>query len=84
MRTRWLVVALLVAGTLAQRGGYGNFSQPGNPRYDGRFMFARLKYTVGQGGYYYRGLPSWAHGEPYAEENLMKIMQERGLLPAKQ
>jgi hypothetical protein len=68
------------AAARAQRGGYGNFSQPGNPRYDGRFMFARLKYTVGQGGYYYRGLPSWAHGEPYAEENLMKIMESISLL----
>jgi hypothetical protein len=43
-------------------------------------MFARLKYTVGQGGYYYRGLPSWAHGEPYGEENLMKIMGSISLL----
>src|ERR1051325_6611845 len=37
-------------------------------------MFPGFKYTGGQGGYYYRGLPAWAHGEPYGEENLMKIM----------
>jgi hypothetical protein len=72
-------VVLLVAATvssLAQRGGYyiSNFAPPANPRYDGRFMFNRVKYTVGQGGYYYHGLPAWAHGDPYAEENLMKIM----------
>jgi len=45
-----------------------------NLRYDGRFAFARLKYRVGLGGYYYRGLPAWAHGYPGAEENLMKIL----------
>ena len=27
-----------------------------NAPYDGRFTFARLKYTTGPGGYYYRGL----------------------------
>src|SRR5215467_7219726 len=64
---------LLAAGAaLAQRGGYGAISE--NPRYDGKFMFARLKYTVGMGGYYYHGMPAWAHGDPYAEENLMKII----------
>jgi hypothetical protein len=66
--------ALLIAASaaLAQRGGYGFSAE--NPRYDGRFMFARLKYTVGMGGYYYHGMPAWAHGDPYAEENLMKII----------
>ena len=33
-----------------------------NIPYDGRFTFARLKYTTGPGGYYYCGLPAWAHG----------------------
>jgi hypothetical protein len=75
-----LLLLLVTASALAQRGGYGYFSQASNPRYDGRFMFARLKYSVGSGGYYYRGLPSWAHGEPYAEENLMKIMDSISLL----
>ena len=52
------------------------------PTYDGRFTFARLKYTSGPGGYYYRGLPAWAHGYipsvdgDRAEVNLMKIMNE--------
>ena len=64
------LLVLLATGTaLAQRGGNRGrlpFSQApviqsSNPRYDGRFMFNRLKYTVGNGGYYYRGLPSWAH-----------------------
>jgi hypothetical protein len=47
-----------------------------NVRYDGRFTFTRLMYTTGPGGYYYRGLPAWAHGYNVAEANLMKIMRE--------
>jgi hypothetical protein len=47
-----------------------------------RFTFARIKYTTGPGGYYYHGLPAWAHGfvsaegGDRAEQNLMKIMRE--------
>ena len=37
------------------------------PSYDGRFTFARLKYaTDSPRGYYYCGLPAWAHGYPRA------------------
>ena len=51
-----------------------------NVRYDGRFTFARLRYTTAPGGYYYLGLPAWAHGYARAEENLMRIMREVTLL----
>src|SRR5438477_8888917 len=58
-----------------------------NPRYDGRFTFARLKYNTAPGGYYYcGGLPAWAHGYfpcrggLRAETNLMKIMDELSYL----
>src|SRR5215471_13635693 len=47
-----------------------------NVPYDGRFTFARAKYITGPGGWYYRGLPAWAHGYPMAEQNLMRIMNE--------
>jgi hypothetical protein len=47
-----------------------------NVLYDGRFTFARIKYETAPGGYYYRGLPAWAHGYPRAELNLMKIVNE--------
>jgi hypothetical protein len=56
-----------------------------NIPYDGRFTFARIRYTgLGPMSYYYRGLPAWAHGyvpDPRrgsgrAEDNLMKIMSE--------
>jgi hypothetical protein len=93
---------VLVAGfadLLAQRrggfGGPGRFPGVGaediavqNPKYDGRFAFARLKYDSGPGGYYYYGLPAWAHGYvsvrggERAERNLMKIMNEVSYLGA--
>jgi hypothetical protein len=47
-----------------------------NAPYDGRFTFARLTYETGPGGYYYGGLPAWAHGYPRAERNLMRILRE--------
>lgn len=47
-----------------------------NVKYDGRFTFARLQFTTGPGGYYYMGLPAWAHGYPRAEQNLVKILSE--------
>lgn len=46
-----------------------------NIPYDGRFTFARLSYTTNSpDGYYYRGLPAWAHGYDLAERNLMQIL----------
>ena len=69
----------------AQRGFWpGPGPEPGsrNVRYDGRFTFARVKYTTGPGGYYYCGLPAWAHGYAScrggnrAERSLMQIMTE--------
>lgn len=47
----------------------------GNPLYDGRFTFARIKYR----GYSHasgREGPGWAHDYPDAEVHLMKIMRE--------
>ena len=90
---------LAAAGAVAAQrpfGGFGRFGQSGyeptidNPDYNGTFTFARIKYTsgvgpeFGVGGYYYRGIPAWAHGyvpDPRrgsgrAEVNLMKIMDD--------
>jgi len=47
-----------------------------NIPYDGQFTFARLKFTTGPGGFYYFGLPAWAHGYPRAEDNLSRILDE--------
>jgi hypothetical protein len=92
--TRFLVLVGLLAGTItgAAQGGrafdlFGRSdSSMSNTPYDGRFTFARIKYTTGPGGYYYHGLPAWAHGYTSAEgggraeQNLMKIMREVTLL----
>ena len=87
-------LAVLAGGVtlLAQRrqlfGGYQREPSASNVKYDGKFMFARLKYTSGPGGYYYCGLPAWAHGYvscrggSRAESNLMKIMNELSFLNA--
>jgi hypothetical protein len=81
-------VACCAAVALAQRGfgGFGGrwvpFSIEPNAKYDGRFTFVRVKYETAPGGYWWRGLPSWAHGYPLAEQNLMKIMNEVSYLGA--
>ena len=82
---------LLAAGSaLAQRGFGRRFGrQVGrevdvqNEPYDGRFTFARVRYTTAPGGFWYQGLPSWAHGYPMSEETLMRIMNEVTFLGAR-
>jgi Domain of unknown function (DUF4159) len=78
-----LVVSIASASAFAQRrffdgfgGSRGNFKPYPNTPYDGRFNFVRVIYDCDLSGYWYRGLPSWAHGYPMAERNLMKIMNE--------
>jgi Domain of unknown function (DUF4159) len=78
-----LMIAAFASGAAAQRYGalQGDPATPNLP-YDGRFTFARLRYTVAPGGYYYRGLPAWAHGYSHAEENLLAITHEVSMLDA--
>lgn len=55
-----------------------------NVPYDGRFTFARLRYEPAPGGYYYFGIPPWAHGYGFdpnpanerAGRNLARIVNE--------
>lgn len=80
------LITLVVAGAIrghAQRpwfGGSNDIPIDPAPPFDGRFTFARLKFTTGPGGYYFRGLPAWAHGYVgggqgrRAETNLAKIL----------
>ncbi len=81
------LVLLLSASSaaFAQRWIFGGGRDPQvqNLPYDGRFTFARLKYTTAPGGYWYQGLPSWAHGYPLSEDNLMRIMNEISELGAR-
>ena len=84
------IVTLVAVSAFAQRrfGGFGfggprqDVRTPPNLPYDGRFAFVRVKYETAEGGYWYRGLPAWAHGYPLAEQNLMRIMNEVSFLGA--
>src|SRR6266700_6643 len=79
-------VLLSVAATaLAQREFDRNQRLPRvirNAPYDGQFTFVRVSYETAPGGYWAGGRPSWAHGYPIAEQNLMKIMNEVSYLGA--
>jgi hypothetical protein len=81
-----VVAAVATAGAQRRFGGdffgsrYRNFKPYPNAPYDGRFAFVRIIYECDASGYWYRGLPSWAHGYPMAEQNLMKIMNEVSFL----
>lgn len=83
--TLFLVVAS-AAGVLAQRRWFQSpVEAPIDkaPPYDGKFTFARLKFSTAPGGYYYFGLPAWAHGyipipqrgeNSRSEDDLSKIL----------
>ena len=77
-----LVLGLAVAAS-AQRDRrffYGWDPTVKNIPYDGRFTFARIRYTTAPGGNWAGGRPSWVHGYPLAEENLMRIMKDLSFL----
>ncbi len=79
---------LLALAALAQRRfddfGFGGFRgrdpEIRNIPYDGQFTFVRIKYDTAPGGYWAGGRPSWVHGYPIAEENLMRIMTDVSFL----
>lgn len=79
----WLVLALVaVQDAEAQRGRRGrsgeevDFSRF-NTRYDGRFVFLRLRYNSSSAFRgFFGGEPGWAHDYPRAERHLMKLLKE--------
>lgn len=82
---RWLLVAGLLASAssllVAQRPWEERFEALRAPirpaskiAYDGRFTFVRASYQTLPDGYWYRGQPSWSHGYPTSEQNLMRIV----------
>src|SRR5262245_9689317 len=78
-----VVLALgLAAAASAQRRRffYGWDPTVKNIPYDGRFTFARVRYTTAPGGNWAGGRPSWVHGYPLAEQNLMRIMKDLSFL----
>ena len=78
----FLILTLVSAPMLAQRGRGFNPGFRVDPSiekipYDGRFSLVRLSFTTNSPiGYYYRGMPAWAHGYPDSERNLMRIVSE--------
>ena len=78
------VVICAATAALAQRQfrdefGFGSAPVIHNVPYDGQFTFVRVKYETAPGGYWAGGRPSWVHGFPLAEENLMRIMNDISL-----
>jgi hypothetical protein len=79
IRRRYVVLTLLgitALGLEAQRRRFfsGDIQVEGNPSYDGRVTFARLRYP-GYGGMTEEG-PGWMHDYPTAERHLLKILSE--------
>ncbi|HYM25297.1 MAG TPA: DUF4159 domain-containing protein, partial [Vicinamibacterales bacterium] len=87
-RVGFALVGLIVFAAVAraQFGGPGLVGYPYKPipniPYDGRFTFVRIHYDPSPGGYWPGRRPSWIHGYPLAEQNLMKIMNEVSFLGA--
>jgi hypothetical protein len=79
-----LLAAAMASGDAQVRRGfreeYVREPRLHNVPYDGRFTFARIKYATAPGGYWYQGMPSWSHGYPVSEDNLLRIMNEVTLL----
>ena len=77
----WLAVAAVVVPLAAQRfrgvNGEAALYAPPNPPYDGRFTYARIKFTQTccvMGGRYWD--VKWGHDYPEADQHLPKILQE--------
>src|SRR5579862_7095491 len=80
--------ALLCAAAAFAQFGFGReggrLRIQKNAKYDGRFTFVRVSYETAPGGYWAGGRPSWSHGYPLSEQNLMKIMNEVSYLGARE
>ncbi len=95
MRRRSLIAGALIlcaaVAAVAQRrfddfggfGGNGRVPAIRNTPYDGQFTFVRVKYDTAPGGFWAGGRPSWIHGYPVAEKNLMAIMNDLSFFNAR-
>src|SRR5919199_1446815 len=77
-----LLCLAVTAAAQRSRFFYGWDETVKNVPYDGRFTFVRIRYTPALGGNWAGGRPSWVHGYPLAEQNLMRIMHEVSYLDA--
>lgn len=82
VRTALLLVLAAVPLLLLEGQGRGcngceALDAPPNPKYDGRFTYARIKFTMGNDGFggRFRDI-KWAHDYPRSDEHFPKIVQE--------
>jgi hypothetical protein len=66
-----LLLGLVAASAAAQFGFRGRIGLEPNSKYDGRFTFARLRYTNNS---------AWNHDYPRADRHLVRILSEVSLL----
>ena len=73
-----MLAFLLAAGVAAVGGAVDSAPVSGPATFDGRFVFARLRYADGYsgGGFFYRQDLPWSHDYPIAERKLIKILDE--------
>jgi hypothetical protein len=88
VRVLCVASAFVLCAVLAVAQRLENFRPGRVPRiqsgaYDGRFTFVRIRYETAPGGYWSGGRPSWVHGYPVAEENLLRIMRDLSYLDAR-
>jgi hypothetical protein len=72
-----LVLSIPPLGWAQGRNGQPQTFEPNVP-YDGRFTFARIRYTIGDGGF--RRDIKWAHDYPRGERHFTKIIEELSTL----
>ena len=81
-----ILLALALSAVTSAQFGDGLVGWPYKPLpntpYDGRFTFVRVRYEPARGGFWPGRRPSWIHGYPLSEHNLMKIMNELSVLNA--
>lgn len=75
-----VILTLAISLAAQRRFFYGWDESVRNIPYDGRFTFVRVRYTPTPGGNWAGGRPSWVHGYPLAEQNLLRIMKELSFL----
>jgi hypothetical protein len=80
-RARRAVALLMVPVLLLAQGrGYGNggaaLDAPPNPKYDGRFTYARIKFTILGSEFGRMRDVKWGHDYPQADRHFPKIIQE--------
>ena len=75
MRSRTLAVVVLLAGIAAPLVLQAQFSY-GNPPYDASFVFSRIRYSPGLGGFRGFGSSAWSHDYPAGDLYLTQVLDD--------